>query len=82
VTFLPDDPGSFFQIRLRSTRTDAAAYCSFLLAHSPSAASILNPLGVSLQNRIMKKVVFFDEAKAINFLDSVIGFRLFGKKFF
>jgi len=51
MIFLPDVPGFFFQIRLRSTRTDAAAYCPFLLEHSPSAASILNPLARPLQNK-------------------------------
>jgi hypothetical protein len=43
--FSPDVPGFIFQIRLRSTWTDAAAHCPFLLALPPSAASILNSLG-------------------------------------
>ncbi len=42
---LPGTSGFFFQIRLRPTRTDAAALCPLPLAFTPPAASILNSLG-------------------------------------
>jgi hypothetical protein len=41
---LPDVPGFFFQIRLRPTRTDAAAQCLLSFASPHSTASILNSL--------------------------------------
>jgi hypothetical protein len=43
--FSPDPPGFFFQIRLSSTRTDAAAHTTAVFTFAHSAASILNSLG-------------------------------------
>jgi hypothetical protein len=58
---LPDTPGFFFQIRLSSTRTDAAAHTTAVFTFTPPAASILNSLGVGTANFIIHSMQLASE---------------------